>query len=196
MQNPERMTRLLAGSALLWMIVGLTVAVYLEITYTDPVHTFSEYVNTGQGARLTGVAMLGIGFSSLAAAGALWCSGGPKRAYWLLLVWGIGLAVLAVFPQEPPDDALTWHGAVHRYVALVALVALPSAAAVCSSRWPVLRGFGIAGFALLILFVTTMLVPQLHGYAGITERLLLATDVATIAVVIRRLFTDHPVRVG
>jgi hypothetical protein len=188
MPNNDRMTRLMAGSALLWMIVGLGVAIYLEIVYAGTIHqTFSEYVYTGQGARLAGVAMLAVAFSSLAAAGALWCAGGPKSAYWLILVWGIGLAVLAIFPQEPADQALTWHGAIHRYAALAGLITLPSAGLLCSRQWPILRPFSIASFAFLVLFVATFLLPGMRAYSGITERLVLGTNLGIIGVLIHRL---------
>ncbi|MFC0114694.1 DUF998 domain-containing protein [Kibdelosporangium aridum] len=184
----ERMTRLMAGSALLWMIVGLSVAVYLEIVYAGTVHqTFSEYVHTGQGARLAGVAMLAVGFSSLAAAGALWSAGGPKSAYWLILVWGIGLAVLAIFPQEPADQALTWHGAIHRYAALAGLITLPWAGLLLSRQWPVLRPFSIASFVMLALFVATFVVPGWRAYSGITERFVLGANLGIIGVLIKRL---------
>lgn len=188
MPNNDRMTRLLAGSALLWMIVGLVVAIYLEIVYTGTVdQTFSEYVHTGQGARLAGVAMLAVAFSSLAAAGALWCAGGPKPAYWLILVWGIVLAILAIFPQEQADQALTWHGAIHRYAALAGLITLPSAGLLCSRQWPALRPFSIASFAFLVLFVATFLVPGMRAYSGITERLVLGANLGIIGVLIHRL---------
>jgi hypothetical protein len=199
MPNNDRMTRLMAGSALLWMIVGLGVAIYLEIAYAGTIHqTFSEYVHTGQGARLAGVAMLAVAFSSLAAAGALWCAGGPKPAYWLILVWGIGLAVLAIFPQEPAGQALTWHGAIHRYAALAGLITLPSAGLLCSQRWPVLRPFSIASFAFLVLFLATFLVPGMRAYSGATERLVLGANVGIIGVLIHRLLAgqDAVVRTG
>jgi len=187
MPNNERMTRLLAGSAVLWMVVGLVVAIYLEVVYAGTVHqTFSEYVYTGQGARLAGVAMLAIGFSSMAAAGALWCGGGPKPAYWLILVWGVGLAVLAIFPQEPADQALTWHGAIHRYAALAGLITLPSAGLLCARLWPVLRPFSIASFAFLVVFVATFLIPGMRIYSGITERLVLGANLGIIAVLVHR----------
>lgn len=187
MPNHERMTRLLAGSALLWLIVGLLVAVYLEITYAGTVHqTFSEYVHTGQGARLAGVAMLAVGFASLAAAGSLWSAGGPKPAYWLILVWGIGLAVLAIFPQEPAGQALTWHGAIHRNAALAGLITLPWAGLLCARQWPILRPFSLASFALLLVFVCTFLVPGLRDISGITERLVLGADLGIIGVLIHR----------
>nr|WP_042190536.1 DUF998 domain-containing protein [Kibdelosporangium sp. MJ126-NF4] len=184
----ERMTRLLAGSALLWMVVGIVVAIYLEIVYAGTVHqTFSEYVYTGQGARLAGIAMLAVGFSSLAAAGALWSAGGPRSAYWLILVWGIGLAVLAIFPQEPADQALTWHGAIHRYSALAGMLTLPLAGLLLSRQWPLLRPFSIASFVALAIFVSTFVVPGWRDYSGIAERFVLGMDVGIIGVLIRRL---------
>ncbi|WP_168211365.1 DUF998 domain-containing protein [Actinosynnema sp. ALI-1.44] len=184
----ERMTRLMTGSALLWMVVGISVAIYLEIVCAGTVHqTFSEYVHTGQGARLAGVAMLAIGFASLAAAGALWSVGGPRSAYWLILVWGIGLAVLAIFPQEPADQALTWHGAIHRHAALAGLITLPLAGLLLSRQWPLLRPSCIASFVALVVFVLTFVVPGWRGYSGLVERFVLGVDIGIIAVLIRRL---------
>lgn len=184
----QRTTRLLTGSALLWLIVGVSVAVYLEIVYAGTVRqTFSEYVYTGQGARLAGIAMLAIGFSSLAAAGALWSAGGSRAAYWLILVWGLGLAVLAIFPQEPADQALTWHGAIHRHAALAGMVTLPLAGLLLSRRWPLLRPFSIVSLGALVLFVLTFVVPGWRGHSGLVERFVLGADIGIVGVLIRQL---------
>jgi hypothetical protein len=179
--------RFLARAALGWLVGGLAVAVYVEITgaaVEDPVRaTFSEYVHTEQGARLVGVAMLMVGFAALSVFGALGHQ--ARHASRLVAVFGVGLVLLAVFPQEPADMPLTWHGAIHRYVALTAFVALPVAALLLRDR--VLRFLAVGSLATLAVFVATF-VPATgaRAYSGLAERVLLAADLVILVVMARR----------
>lgn len=179
--------RFLARAALGWLVAGLTIAVYVEITgaaFEDPVRsTFSEYVHTEQGARLVGVAMLMVGFAALSVFGALGHE--HRNASRLVGVFGAGLVLLAVFPQEPADMPLTWHGAIHRYVALTAFVALPVAALLLRDR--VLRFLAVGSLATLVVFVATFVPPVgARAYSGLAERVLLAADLVILVVMARR----------
>lgn len=179
--------RFLARAALGWLVAGLAIAVYVEITgaaFEDPVRsTFSEYVHTEQGARLVGVAMLMVGFAALSVFGALGHE--HRNASRLVGVFGAGLVLLAVFPQEPADMPLTWHGAIHRYVALTAFVALPVAALLLRDR--LLRFLAVGSLATLVVFVATF-VPAVgaRAYSGLAERVLLAADLVILVVMARR----------
>lgn len=183
--------RFLARTAIAWLLGGLAVAVYVEITgaaVEDPVRaTFSEYVHTEQGARLVGVAMLMVGFAALSVVGALVLGHLPRarHAGWLVGVFGIGLVLLAVFPQEPADMPLTWHGAIHRHVALTAFVALPVAALLLRDR--LLRFLAVGSLTTLAVFVATF-VPATgtRAYSGLAERVLLAADLVILVVMARR----------
>jgi len=179
--------RFLARAAIACLVGGLATAIYVEITgaaVEDPVRsTFSEYVHTEQGARLVGVAMLMVGFAALSVVGAL--INQATHASRLVGVFGVGLVLLAVFPQEPADMALTWHGAIHRYVALTAFVALPIAALLLRDR--VLRFLAVGSLTTLVVFVATF-VPATgtRAYSGLAERVLLAVDLVILVVMARR----------
>jgi hypothetical protein len=181
--------RFLARAGLGWLVGGLAIAVYVEITgaaVEDPVRsTFSEYVHTEQGARLVGVAMLMVGFAALSVFGALGHLPQARHASRLVGVFGVGLVLLAVFPQEPADMPLTWHGAIHRYVALTAFVALPVAALLLRDR--ALRFLAVGSLATLAVFVATF-VPATgaRAYSGLAERVLLAADLVILVVMARR----------
>lgn len=181
--------RFLARTAIGWLLGGLAIALYVEITgasVEDPVRsTFSEYVHTEQGARLVGVAMLMVGFAALSVVGALAHRPHARLAGWLVGTFGVGLVLLAVFPQEPADMPLTWHGAIHRYVALTAFVALPVAALLLRDR--VLRFLAVGSLTTLVVFVATF-VPATgtRAYSGLAERVLLAIDLVILVVMARR----------
>jgi len=169
-------------SAFGWLTAGLVIAIYVEVVVAvDPLATtFSEYVHVGQGARLVGVAMLATGFGGLTAAACVRLSGAvwPAR---LVAVFGLGLCLLAVFPQEPMDQPLTWHGAIHRYVALAAFVALPLGGLILGGvRW-----LSCAVLAALVVFVSTFLLDA-HAVSGLAERILLVLELALLAVFVRR----------
>ncbi|WP_410656852.1 DUF998 domain-containing protein [Amycolatopsis sp. lyj-112] len=171
-------------SAFAWLLTGLVIAVYVEIVNAgavDPLSTtFSEYVHTGQGARLVGVAMLATGFGALTVAGGIRLSGAAWASR-LVAVFGIGLCVLAVFPQEPMDQPLTWHGAIHRYVALAAFVALPLAGVVLGQA----RLLSYAALVALAVFVGTFLL-DVREVSGLAERILLVLDVALLVAFVPR----------
>lgn len=179
-------------SAFAWLLAGLVIAVYVEIVNAgavDPLATtFSEYVHIGQGARLVGVAMLATGFGALTVAGGVRLSGEVWAAR-LVAVFGIGLCVLAVFPQEPMDQPLTWHGAIHRHVALAAFAALPLAGLVLGAA----RRLSYAALAALVVFVGTFLVDA-RAVSGLAERILLILELALLVVFVRR--TGHDRKSG
>ncbi|MBB5854512.1 DUF998 domain-containing protein [Amycolatopsis umgeniensis] len=176
--------KLIRLSTFAWLLTGAVIAVYVEIVNAgavDPLATtFSEYVHLGQGARLVGVAMLATGFGALTVAGGVRLSGAVWAAR-LVAVFGVGLCVLAVFPQEPMDQPLTWHGAIHRYVALAAFAALSLAGLVLGAA----RRWSIATFAALVVFVGTFLVDA-RAVSGLAERILLVLELALVVMFARR----------
>ena len=189
---------LLSRATAVGLFGGLAIAIYVDIAGSaveDPLRaTFSEYVHTDVGATLVGVAMVLVGFAALALVGTLLLGTLPaaRQAGRLVAVFGVGLVLLAVFPQEPADEALTWHGAIHRYVALTAFVALPLAALVLRDR--VLRLLAAGSLATLVVFVATFLpVTGMRDYSGLVERVLLAADLVIIAVMAHRAATVRAV---
>ena len=187
LEDMNRTLRLLTSAALVWLLCGLVVAIYVEVVNGGSLGTtFSEYVHTEQGARLVGVAMLAVGSGALATAAALRLTGATVASR-LVAVLGIGLGLLAVFPQEPVGEPLTWHGAIHRHVALVIFTALPLAgfvlARAAEGRWGRrVRWLSAAALGMLALFVATFLVDGWGGYSGLVERVFLLLDVTLLAV--------------
>ncbi|MGY6656697.1 DUF998 domain-containing protein [Amycolatopsis sp. TRM77291] len=171
-------------SAYAWLAAGLVIAVYVEIVNAgavDPLAaTFSEYVHVGQGTRLVGVAMLAVGFGALTIAGGVRLSGTVWAAR-LVALSGVALCVLAVFPQEPMDQPLTWHGAIHRHAALVAFAALPLAGLVLGTA----KRLSYATLAALVVFVATFLVDA-RAVSGLAERVLLILELALLVALTRR----------
>ncbi|MFJ7212980.1 DUF998 domain-containing protein [Amycolatopsis sp. NPDC098790] len=182
----DRTLRLLTTAAYIWLLCGLGVAVYVEAANAgavDPLTTtFSEYVHTAEGARLVGVAMLAVGSGALAAAAALRLTGAVLAGR-LVALTGVGLGLLAVFPQEPVGEPLTWHGLIHRHVALLIFAALPAAGFTLGKAG---RLVAAAALGLLGLFVATFLVDGLHGISGLVERAFLLLDLALLALLARR----------
>jgi len=195
---PPGPPRLLARTAIACLLGGLAIAIYVEVAgaaVENPLRsTFSEYIYTEAGARLVGVAMLMVGFAALSLVGALVLGPlpGARAASRLVGVFGVGLVLLAVFPQEPADMPLTWHGAIHRYVALTAFVALPLAALALAraGRDRLLRFLAAGSLATLVVFVATFVpLTDTREYSGLVERVLLAVDLVILAVVARRTAT-------
>ena len=186
--------RFLAATALAWLVGGVMVAIYVEFVGADPIRsTFSEYVHTEQGALLVGVAMLMVGFAALSVVGAYALGAHPRARHVsrLVAVFGAGLVLLAVFPQEPANMPLTWHGAIHRYVALTAFIALPLAALLMRDR--VLRLLAVGSLATLTVFVATFVpVVGARAYSGLVERILLAADLVILVVMARRAARHEP----
>ncbi len=45
-----------------------------------------------------------------------------RRGIFLMSVWGIGALILAVFPTDVPSTPVSWHGAIHLLVAILAFL--------------------------------------------------------------------------
>ncbi len=120
--------------------------------------------------RLTTIAI----YVEIINAGAVWASR-------LIVVFGIGLCMLAVFPQEPMDQPLTWHGAIHRYVALAAFTALPLAGLLLGQA----RRTSYAALAALVAFVGTF-VFDARAVSGLAERILLVLELALLVAFVRQ----------
>jgi hypothetical protein len=163
----------------------------------------SHYVHARAGWLIT-VALL-----SLAAASAALLRRAAGRAGRLgpalLGVWAACVLVGAVFPSDPPgswDRPPTPSGLAHGVAALVAFVALPSAAVVLTRRWrrdpcwprPVARLLSVAAaltvvslLAFAVLFADVTDGPSLtfgpwESLVGLAERVMLCCYVGWLAV--------------
>ncbi len=118
-----------------------------------------------------------------------------KNGYYLLgFGWGIGAILLAIFPTDVPATPISWHGAIHLVVAIIAFI--------CGALGTLLlsRHFGEAnstkgakkialplGWLSVALLVTDLfgqfLVPRLARYGGLFERLFLGSVLLWIFVI-------------
>jgi hypothetical protein len=57
---------------------------------------------------------------TLAAEGGSWRT--YRRGYAAFLVWGVGAFLLAAFPTDVPSTPISWHGAIHLVVAVLAFL--------------------------------------------------------------------------
>ena len=46
-----------------------------------------------------------------------------KNGYFLLGIWAVGAVLLAFFPTDVPATPMSWHGAIHFVVAIIAFIA-------------------------------------------------------------------------
>jgi len=98
-----------------------------------------------------------------------------------LWVWGAGAVLLAIFPTDVPATPVSWHGAIHLVVAIVAFVGGALGTLLLSlhfSESRTLRGarqpaLVIAALSVVFLFVTLGSTGSHIG--GLTERLFLGS---------------------
>jgi 4-amino-4-deoxy-L-arabinose transferase-like glycosyltransferase len=137
-------------------LVGLTLLHLLEPSYDPNTRTLSEYALSPSGWVFT-LSMLSMAPGSALVLGAVWSRWLRRR--WLLVVWVIGLVVVAVVPTDPGGAVTSVAGAVHAVAATLAIFALliaEVATAVSAGRCRLFSGacalVVVAGLALSPLF--------------------------------------------
>jgi hypothetical protein len=113
----------------------------------------------------------------------------------LLGVWAVGALLLAVFPTDVPATPVSWHGAIHIVVALLAFLGGALGVLRLSLRFgddPALRAakrfaLPLAGVAILFLvlfFGLPFLIPHIAArIGGLTERVLIGSVLLWILTV-------------
>jgi hypothetical protein len=122
----------------------------------------------------------------------------------LLGVWSVGALLLALFPTDVPATPVSWHGAIHLVVALVAFLAGAFGALAISIRMggnqtlTTLRRFALPVAALAVVFCllelgATFFSPHLAArYGGLFERLFLGTMLVWIAGISAHMLKHDP----
>lgn len=112
-----------------------------------------------------------------------------------LAIWGVGAILLAIFPTDVPATPISWHGAIHLVVALLAFLGGAIGVYLLSSHFassPVLRpaqGWATLLALLVIVFVVGELAlgvftPRVSEVAGgLLERLFLGSVLLWILLV-------------
>jgi hypothetical membrane protein len=110
-----------------------------------------------------------------------------RRGGWLFGIWGVGALLLAAFPTDVPATPVSWHGAIHLVVALLAFFGGASGAYYLSQGMSgnkhLARARTVAlplAYLVIALFLVEFSVPFLfHGlnanYGGLIERLFLGS---------------------
>ena len=108
------------------------------------------------------------------------------RGSYLFAVWSIGALLLAAFPTDVPATPVSWHGAVHLVVAILAFLGGAFGALYISlgmaGNKPVAKARGaalpLAAIAVVLCLVELLdgLTPGLNAnYGGLVERLFLGS---------------------
>jgi len=109
------------------------------------------------------------------------------RGHAAFAVWGIGAFLLAIFPTDVPSTPLSWHGAIHLVVAILAFIGGALGTYWVATRFGASATFRPAkGWATALAWVTIVLlaVELLGGFAlprvaaragGLLERLFLGS---------------------
>ena len=118
-----------------------------------------------------------------------------ERGAWLFAAWSIGALLLAAFPTDVPPTPISWHGAVHLVVAIVAFLGGALGALYISLGMNGNRTVGKArGVALPLAFLSVVLcfvevsgavvAPGIFAqYGGLVERLFLGSILLWVALV-------------
>jgi hypothetical membrane protein len=109
-----------------------------------------------------------------------------RRGAYLFAVWSVGALLLAAFPTDVPATPVSWHGAVHLVVAILAFLggafgALYVSLGMAGNR-PMARArvvaFPLAAIAVVLCLAELLggLAPGLNAnYGGLIERLFLGS---------------------
>jgi hypothetical membrane protein len=118
-----------------------------------------------------------------------------RIGFFLFGTWSIGALLLAIFPTDVPATPISWHGAIHLVVALIAFLTGAFGALVLSLRMsgnPTLRNvrrFALPVAVLVVVFcLIEVLVPFFAPhlathFGGLFERIFLGTMLAWIVAI-------------
>ncbi len=110
-----------------------------------------------------------------------------KSGYYLLGIWAVGAILMAFFPTDVPATPMSWHGAIHFAVAIVAFIAGAFGTLALSRRFEesvALRSAKNLAMSLAILviffwaleFFMPFIAPHIvTRYGGLLERLFLGS---------------------
>ena len=198
LRDPRFLALLTVGGVVLAAV--LTVVAHLE---PDPGMsplslTISDYAVSNRGGPMD-VAMFVLGAASLALPLGLRAARVPvgRLPMLLLVVWGIGLLLSAIVPTDPIGVAMTTDGYIHRYASVTAFVCLPVAALLVVRRLTADRRWQASFRSIRTLALASVLglaglyysaFPGERVLMGLVERVLVAVEVALLAVIAVRLY--------
>ena len=128
-----------------------------------------------------------------------------RGGFFLLGIWSIGAFLLAIFPTDVPSTPISWHGAIHLVVALIAFLTGALGTLVLSLRMNGnqalrnMRRFALPIAVLAVVFcllelLTPFFTPHLSTrFGGLFERMFLGTMLAWIAAISAYMLKHSPV---
>jgi hypothetical membrane protein len=208
--TPGRDTALESVFRLYWVsIVGVLLYVVLDAIvqslppHYSPIRDAESDLAVGPYGYIMAINFVNRGVLSLAFIYAfvrtLDLTGGPRapfrRGYYLLGCWGVGAILLAFFPTDVPSTPVSWHGAIHLVVALIAFIAGAVGVFVLSRHFDEdvatkgAKGFAsmLGGLSILLLLLPLsaqiLMIRVAVRYYGLTERLFIASVLLWILLV-------------
>ena len=118
-----------------------------------------------------------------------------RRGSWIFAAWSVGALLLAAFPTDVPAVPVSWHGAIHLFVAIVAFLGGAFGALYISLGMAGNQALGKArGVALPLAYLSVafcvveilggVVAPGLAAnYGGLLERLFLGSTLLWVAVI-------------
>lgn len=118
-----------------------------------------------------------------------------RRGILLLGVWSVGALLLALFPTDVPSTPVSWHGATHLVVAVVAFIAGAFGALLVSIRMggnqtlQRVRRFALPISAMAVVFCLLELLGPffaphfMSDFGGLIERMFLGTVLLWMAAI-------------
>lgn len=121
-------------------------------------------------------------------------TGGPRPPFRsglaLLTCWAVGAVLLALFPTDVPAAPVSWHGAIHVILAIMAFIGGAAGALLLSRRFDMISATrGVRTVALLLswlsvfLLLVAVFVSPVLGIFGLTEGLFLGSVLLWMLVV-------------
>ncbi|RCG27381.1 DUF998 domain-containing protein [Sphaerisporangium album] len=117
---------------------------------------------------------------------------GERSSGLLLGAWSVCMLLIAAFPTDRPGVSLSMSGGIHRYAAFVAFVCMPVAGLIVAARGGAharaLRGLSVAAGVFLVLVLVPYAVRMFGvdpgpGVAGLTQRLVVVTEVVILTLI-------------
>jgi hypothetical membrane protein len=169
----------------------------------SPISQAESDLAVGPYGYIMAINFLNRGFLSLeflfALVGTVRLTGGAiseyRRGFTLLGIWSVGALLLAFFPTDVPATPVSWHGAIHLVVAVIAFLAGAFGALAISMRMggnqtlAALRRFALPIAALAVVFcLLELLAPFFLShlaarFGGLFERMFLGTMLVWIAAI-------------
>jgi hypothetical membrane protein len=118
-----------------------------------------------------------------------------RRGIYLMSVWGIGALILAVFPTDVPSTPVSWHGAIHLLVAILAFLGGAFGALYLSlyltrnKEWPSIKRYALPISYLAVIFCLMVIglpfvLPKLStNIGGLIERIFIGLVLLWMAII-------------